>query len=190
VNSPAIMPGECEPRLSQRPRPAPPHRLRRNHPFGLPRRRLHTGVGCRQTSGSTAKRPTGGSFLDTNILIALLSSDDARASKAESLVRAGGTISVQVLNEAANVCRRKARMSWTEKNDFLTRINALLKVGPLGLQTHETGLLPAEPYTLSLYDAMIAAAAPHDGCETLLSEDMHHGSLMEGRVRVVDPFRP
>jgi predicted nucleic acid-binding protein len=32
------------------------------------------------------------------------------------------------------------------------------------------------------------AAALHAGCDTLYSEDMHHGLLLEGRLRVVNPF--
>jgi len=49
-----------------------------------------------------------GSFIDTNILVYLTSSDAAKADRAETIVRAGGTISIQVLNEAANVARRNA----------------------------------------------------------------------------------
>jgi predicted nucleic acid-binding protein len=47
----------------------------------------------------------------------------------------------------------------------------------------------AERYRLSLYDAMIAAAALLAGCATLWSEDMQHGMTLDGRLRVVDPFR-
>jgi len=36
---------------------------------------------------------------------------------------------------------------------------------------------------------MIAAAAMRAECETLWSEDMQHGMLLDGRLRVVDPFR-
>jgi len=35
-------------------------------------------------------------FLDTNILLYLLSADTAKADRAEAVVAAGGTISVQV----------------------------------------------------------------------------------------------
>ena len=53
----------------------------------------------------------------------------------------------------------------------------------------ETGLALAERHNLSLYDATIAAAALHAGCDALFSEDMQHGMTLDGRLRVVDPFR-
>ncbi len=46
-------------------------------------------------------------FFDSNVLIYLLSDDQAKASRAEELLGRGGTISVQVLNEITNVARRK-----------------------------------------------------------------------------------
>lgn len=52
-----------------------------------------------------------GSFFDTNVLIYLCSGDPGKADRAESLIGAGGTISVQVLNEVTNVARRSMGMS-------------------------------------------------------------------------------
>ncbi len=49
-------------------------------------------------------------------------------------------------------------------------------------------LAPAERYGLAVYDAMIAAAALLADCDTLLSEDMQDGLVIDGRLRVVDPF--
>lgn len=54
------------------------------------------------------------SFLDTNVLVYIASGDAARADRAEAAVAAGGAISVQVLNELANVARRKMQISWGE----------------------------------------------------------------------------
>jgi predicted nucleic acid-binding protein len=53
----------------------------------------------------------GGAFFDTNVLLYLASEDEAKANCAESLLQAGGTTSVQVLNEIANVTRRKIGMT-------------------------------------------------------------------------------
>jgi predicted nucleic acid-binding protein len=101
----------------------------------------------------------------------------------------GGSISVQVLNEIANVARRKMRLGWSETHEFLSLVRGLLIVHPVTVETHEDGLVLAERYDLSTYDAMIAAAAMRAECETLWSEDMQHGMLLDGRLRVVDPFR-
>ena len=45
------------------------------------------------------------SFIDTNVLVYLLSADTGKADRAEEVIRAGATISVQVLNELTNVAR-------------------------------------------------------------------------------------
>jgi predicted nucleic acid-binding protein len=130
-----------------------------------------------------------GSFIDTNVLVYIASGEPAKADRAEQILGGGGTISVQVLNELANVLRRKLRMSWTEVHDFLSIIRELLPVSPITLDIHDAGLALAERYDLSTYDAMIAAAALHADCDTLWSEDMQHGLLIDDRLRVANPFR-
>jgi predicted nucleic acid-binding protein len=47
----------------------------------------------------------------------------------------------------------------------------------------------AERYGLSTYDAEIAASALHAGCDTLWSEDMQHGMVLEQGLKIVNPFR-
>ncbi|MGE3475798.1 MAG: PIN domain-containing protein [Rhodospirillaceae bacterium] len=130
-----------------------------------------------------------GSFFDTNVLVYIASDDTAKADRAEAAIASGGTINVQVLNELANVARRKMRMTWTETNAFLDTLRSLLTVHPLTLEIHETGLALAQRYGLSTYDAMIAASALHAGCNTLWSEDMQHGLVVEDSLRIVNPFR-
>lgn len=126
-------------------------------------------------------------FLDTNVILYLLDGGP-KADAAETLLARRPTISVQVLNEALVNCRRKARMSWGEANAFLSGIRSLCLVEPLTLETHEIGRAVAERYTLSVYDAMIVAAALLAGCTTLYSEDMHAGLLVESQLRLVNPF--
>lgn len=126
-------------------------------------------------------------FLDTNVVLYLLDGG-RKAEAAERLLERRPCVSVQVLNEALVNCRRKAGMSWDEANAFLSGIRRLCTVEPLTVETHEVGRALAERYVLSVYDAMIVAAALLAGCTTLYSEDMHAGLLVEGRLRLVDPF--
>jgi predicted nucleic acid-binding protein len=130
-----------------------------------------------------------GSFFDTNVLVYIASGDPAKAERAEAIIGRGGVISVQVLNELANVARRKMRMSWQETHEFLSLLRGLLTVHSLEVETHETGLALAERYNLSIDDAMIAASALHADCDTLWSEDVQHGMALDGRLRIVNPFR-
>ncbi len=103
--------------------------------------------------------PESKAFIDTNILLYLLSADTDKADRAEKIVRAGGLISVQVLNEMANVARRKLAMSWMEINEMLTLIRSIC-----------------------------VAAALLGGCETLYSADMQDGLLIDNHLRICNPF--
>lgn len=130
-----------------------------------------------------------GSFFDTKVLVYLASGDATKADRAETIIAAGGSISVQVLNEFANVARRKMQMTWDETHTFLDMLRGLLTVHPITVEIHEAGLRIAERYSLSIYDSMIAASALNSGCHTLWSEDMQHGMKLDERLRIANPFR-
>ncbi|MEH2546217.1 putative nucleic acid-binding protein [Bradyrhizobium sp. AZCC 2262] len=129
------------------------------------------------------------SFFDTNVLIYLASGDASKADRAEATIAGGGSISVQVLNELANVARRKMQMTWDETHALLNTLRGLLTIHPVTVETHEAGLRIAERYGLSLYDSMIAASALDASCDTLWSEDMQHGMKLDEGLRIANPFR-
>lgn len=131
--------------------------------------------------------PEISSFIDTNVILYLLSEDSDKADRAEELLN-GATISVQVLNEMANVTRRKLAMPWGQINELSSLIRSLCAIEPLTVEIHERGLQIAERYRLSLYDAMIVAAAILAGCEILYSEDMHDGLIIDDQLRICNPF--
>ncbi len=127
-------------------------------------------------------------FFDTNVVLYLLSADTAKADRAEELLALGGTISVQVLNEFVAVAARKMRLSLPEIREILTQVRAVCAVEPLTIETHERALQVTERYGLSIYDALIVAAALLAGCKTLHSEDMQHGQIIERQLTINNPF--
>ncbi len=129
-----------------------------------------------------------GRFSDTNVLLYLTSGDIEKAATAERLLEEGLTISVQVLNEFANVARRKFMLEWPHVHHLLRNIATVSVVMPLTLEIHRSGLGLAERHNFSIYDAMIIASALEAGCTTLYSEDMRHGQLIAGRLRIANPF--
>ena len=126
-------------------------------------------------------------FLDTNVVLYLLSADERKANTAEAQLAQGGWVSVQVLNEAASVCRRKLGMPWPEVHELLAAVKACCKVVPLSLAAHERALQLAERHRLSLHDALICASAQEVEAETLLTEDLQDGFAL-GQLRVCNPF--
>ncbi|MEL6280748.1 MAG: PIN domain-containing protein, partial [Pseudomonadota bacterium] len=111
-------------------------------------------------------------FFDTNIVLYLLSAETAKAEKAEELLSEGGTISVQVLNEAASVMRRKLSMDWDDISDVLDGVKQVLEVRPLSLAVHERGMTIARETGFSVYDSLMLAAAAEAGGGVLYTEDM------------------
>ena len=135
-------------------------------------------------AGLRQRRP----FVDTNVLLYLISADAAKAERAEQVLAGRIVISVQVLNEFANVARRKHSLSWDELQQVLAGLLSFCEVMDLTLATHQRGLALARRYQLSVYDAMIAAAALAAGCDSLLSEDFQAGQRFDGQLVVVNPF--
>jgi len=127
--------------------------------------------------------------LDTNILVYLASGDVTKADRAEAVIRDGGAISVQVLNEFTHVARRKMRLSWSETQSFLALIRSLLTVRPISVGIHESGLALAERHGVSIWDAMVVASALDADCDVLWSEDMQDEMVIGNRLRIVNPFR-
>ena len=47
----------------------------------------------------------------------------------------------------------------------------------------------AERYGYSIFDSCIVASALEAGSDTLWSEGMQHGMMIDGRLRIANPFR-
>lgn len=128
-------------------------------------------------------------FLDSNILVYAFTAD-RRAAVAQALLQTRPVISVQILNEFTNVARRKLDMEWQEVRDAISALRVLCPtVLALDLATHDEALRIAERHGYSIFDAQVVASALQAGSDTLWSEDMHDGMVIDGRLRITNPFR-
>src|SRR5258708_5109947 len=128
-------------------------------------------------------------FLDSNVLVYAFTKDDRRWP-ARALLQTGPTISVEGLNEFANVARRKLGMSWMDLREAIATVRLFCPtILPLDVATHDEALRIAERYGYAMFDALIVASALRANAETLWSQDMQHGMVVDGRLRIVDPFR-
>ena len=135
-------------------------------------------------------------FLDTNIFVyAFLLSEPRKRAKAVELIETclgsgQGCISYQVVQEFANVARKKfaTRLSADDCKAF---IDAAMQ--PLNKVTSSTALIHTaldlqEELKYSFYDCVMLAAALQAGSSTLYSEDLQYWQLVRGTLRVVNPF--
>lgn len=126
-------------------------------------------------------------FLDTNVTVYALVGNTPFADQSWMILRAGGALSIQVLNECANTLRRKFSFDWPDVVEACTQLRELCEIVPLTEETHARGLALAERYQLSVYDGMIVAAAQLAGCKVLYSEDMHDGLVIDG-LTIRNPY--
>ena len=113
-------------------------------------------------------------FIDTNVLIYWVD-DSARADRVEQLLAQQSVISVQVLNEFANVLRKKRAMPVADIQTLSNTLIEVCEVHDVRVRTHQMALALMNRYNFSLYDANIVAAAGLSGCAVLYSEDMQDG---------------
>ena len=126
-------------------------------------------------------------FIDSNVVLYLLSGDAEKADQAQAILASGAVISVQVLNEVTSVCQRKLKMPWQEIDVLLMAVKAACIVLPLTVESHEKAVEIAKRFQLSFYDASIVASAALSGASMLLTEDMHAGLAVDALV-LRNPF--
>ena len=127
-------------------------------------------------------------FFDTNVILYAFRQDDKRSQVAETLLAAGGELSVQVLNEFVAVARRKLDRSLKDVRSALSILRVFCpEPVPLTVETHERAVQIAERYGYSIFDSLIIAAALSVGANTLYSEDMRDGQAIDG-LTIRNPF--
>jgi len=127
-------------------------------------------------------------FIDTNIVIYSLGPNSAKTSLVAPLFAHHPTISTQVLSETANVATKKLALTLPETGKLLAMLEATCRVEIVTPATIHHALDIAGRYGFSWYDSLIVAAALEAGCDTLYTEDLHHGQVIEGKLTVTNPF--
>lgn len=134
-------------------------------------------------------------FIDTNVLIYWVDAGP-RADIVEQLLAGNCVISVQVLNEFANVLRKKRAMALAAIEELSRTLSDTCKVVDLTLRTHQSALALMTRYKLSMFDANIVAAAGLANCAVLYSEDMQDGLSIDvpsaagnATLSIRNPFR-
>ena len=118
-----------------------------------------------------------------------------RADQVEQLLAGNAVISVQVLNEFANVLRKKQNIPLPTIMELVGTLLQTCEVCDLTVRTHRAALELADKYKIGIYDANILAAAGESGCAVVYSEAMQRGisikmpkTLNDGALSIKNPF--
>lgn len=130
--------------------------------------------------------------LDTNVLIYAEGYNDSVkrdvvADLLDVLPPASVVIPVQALGELFNVLVRKAGRTRLEAGQVLLGWSDTYVTSPSSPEVMLAAVDLATVHQISIWDAVIFAAAVQAGCRLLLSEDFQHGFTWSG-VTVVNPF--
>ncbi len=133
------------------------------------------------------------SFVDSNIwLYALVQKqnekDKGKHEVATQVIQPGMIISEQVIAEVTANLIRKTDTSSQEITAYLKEFYSLYQVVYPDLDMHLQAQQLRENYCFSFWDSLIVAAALKANCETLYSEDMQDGLLVNKTLRIINPL--
>lgn len=133
---------------------------------------------------------SGKFFLDTNIVVYLYSGDEPeKQAAALALIKQNNpVVSTQVLSELANTLSRKFGLPYDVAAQAVAEVRDACTVIPVMPDTIAQALALAQKYQYSYYDSLILAAALSAGCDTLATEDMQHGQVIEDALTIRNPF--
>jgi len=129
-------------------------------------------------------------FLDSNIVLYAMSDDESKKTIALALLAANPYISTQVINECSHVLRRRLNWPPTKIGEELSLILELTQLVEVTMTQVRSAWRIAARYGFSHYDSLIIATALSTGCNTLHTEDMQHGQLINDTLTLNNPFAP
>jgi predicted nucleic acid-binding protein len=128
-------------------------------------------------------------FVDSNVLIYCLKSDDPRHPIALRLLQSGPSISVQALNEFCSIASRKLGLGAQDVFSASNTMQALLgPVHPILPADHNRAHELRIQYQLQWRDSLQLAVARRAGARTFFSEDMQDGFVVDGVLTIRNPF--
>lgn len=131
-------------------------------------------------------------FVDTNIwLYAFIKSEDNdKTAIAEQLIKNHRIIaSSQIVNELCVNLIKKTNLSEPEIQELISSFYKKYSVVNVSKEIMVNASMLRDEHRFSFWDSMVVSAALFSDVETLYTEDMHDGLIVEGNLRIVNPFK-
>jgi len=130
-------------------------------------------------------------FIDSNILIYAVSKNSPKCEISRQILIENAeqiTVSSQVINEFINVCIKKNILSLENTfkygDEFMDTFDfCVIEKKDIKLAMHING-----KYKYSHWDSLIIASALKDNCSILYTEDLQHEQVIEGKLKIINPF--
>ena len=130
-------------------------------------------------------------FIDTNVLIYAYSETepDKKDIAFTVLENHHVVISIQVINECIWTMNRKFGVDLEQLQVLSDRLWQKFEVVLLKKSSIDKALSIAMQYKFSYWDSLIIASAVENECDTLYTEDMQDGLVIDEKLKVVNPFK-
>lgn len=128
--------------------------------------------------------------IDTNILLYAL--DDFYPEKQNisiQIIADKPIFCSQCLSEFANVCLRKWKFPKSNVADLIKMYLQQAIYIPVSEKMLIRSAEIMNKYDFQLFDSIIISAAIESGCTILYSEDMNDGQIIEGQLKIINPFK-
>jgi predicted nucleic acid-binding protein len=136
-------------------------------------------------------------FIDSNVLAYFYDSDTpdkqaiAQALMASTVAAKQAVISTQVLQESYwTITRKLARRLDAARAERAVHIFARLPTIQVGVPIILAATARVGTTSIAFWDALVVESALVAGATRLLTEDLQHGQVFDGRLRVENPFLP
>lgn len=133
-------------------------------------------------------------FFDTNIVYyAKFDNDREKQRIAQKLINETvekhfAFISVQVLNEFVNNAIKKSNMMLPNIMPVVDKLIESFNVIELSSELTQDALRIASRYGFSFWDSLIIATALYVQCDTLYTEDLQNGQIIDETLTIINPF--
>jgi len=127
--------------------------------------------------------------IDTNIAVYALEPGE-KTEVADAILHRADLASNQLANEYANVKWRKFKRPWPQIDRDIELLHQTIPAWhAVELADTHRAVQLASRYKLQFYDALMIAVGLAHGATTLYSEDMQHGLVIDGTLRIENPFQ-
>lgn len=131
-------------------------------------------------------------FVDSNIFLYAFTGKEEEIDKhkiSSKIILGDINISTQVINEVSSNMIRKLKFSNSEVREFVESCYGRYNIINFSQELFVMASEIRENYNISYYDSMIVSAGLKADATVLYSEDMQDDLVVNGSLRVINPFK-
>lgn len=130
-------------------------------------------------------------FVDTNVLIYFISSEERKKVKAKEVIFSNQDvcISSQIISEFISVCFSKNLLEFDEIHILVGDLIDALKFSVIKESTIKKALQIKKDLNYSYWDSLVIASALENNCSILYTEDMQSGQTIDNTITIINPFK-